>query len=165
MLKWSEVKVTQSSCLTLWDPRHCSLPRSSVHVIFQARILEWVAISSSKGSSWPRIKPVSPVLAGGFFTNWATWEASTGDYRKSKYGERTWINRCLESFIYLTVCVHVLKLFASLRNIHSAQELLEQRAAFCSLPGPWDNTWRLCESLSSVGSNTVGTQIFKSICL
>ena len=36
-----------------------------------------------------------------------TWEASTGDYRKSKYGERTWINRCLESFIYLTVCVHV----------------------------------------------------------
>jgi len=34
-------------------PRDCSLPGSSVHGTFQARILEWVAISSSKGSSWP----------------------------------------------------------------------------------------------------------------
>ena len=42
--------VTQS-CLTLCDPLDCSLPGSSVHGIFQARILEWVAISSSRGSS------------------------------------------------------------------------------------------------------------------
>ena len=34
------------SCLTLCDPRDCSLPGSSVHGIFQARVLEWVAISS-----------------------------------------------------------------------------------------------------------------------
>ena len=39
-----KVVVTQS-CPTLWDPRNCSLPSSSVHVILQARILEWVAIS------------------------------------------------------------------------------------------------------------------------
>ena len=39
------------SCLTLCDPMHCSLPGSSVHGILQARILEWVAISYSKGSS------------------------------------------------------------------------------------------------------------------
>ena len=32
------------SCLTLWDPMNCSLPGSSVHGIFQARTLEWVAI-------------------------------------------------------------------------------------------------------------------------
>ena len=32
------------SCLTLCDPMHCSLPGSSIHGIFQARVLEWVAI-------------------------------------------------------------------------------------------------------------------------
>ena len=42
------------SCLTLCDPLDCSLPASSVHGIFQARVLEWVAISCSWGSSWPR---------------------------------------------------------------------------------------------------------------
>ena len=42
------------SCLTLCDPMDCSLPGSSVHGIFQARILEWVAISFSRGSSQPR---------------------------------------------------------------------------------------------------------------
>ena len=45
--------VTQS-CLTLCDPMDCSLPGSSVHRIFQARVLEWVAISFSRGSSPPR---------------------------------------------------------------------------------------------------------------
>ena len=43
-----------NSCLTLFDPMDCSPPGSSVHVISQARTLEWVAISSSRGSSWPR---------------------------------------------------------------------------------------------------------------
>ena len=38
-------------CLTLGDPVDCSLPGSSVHGILQARILEWVAISFSRGSS------------------------------------------------------------------------------------------------------------------
>ena len=38
-------------CLTLCDPVDCSPPASSVHGILQARILEWVAISSSRGSS------------------------------------------------------------------------------------------------------------------
>ena len=41
-------------CYTLCDPMDCSLPGSSVHGILQARILEWVAISSSRGSSQPR---------------------------------------------------------------------------------------------------------------
>ena len=41
-------------CLTLCDPMNCSPPGSSVHGILQARILEWVAIFSFKGSSWPR---------------------------------------------------------------------------------------------------------------
>ena len=42
------------SCPILCDPMDCSMPGSSVHGIFQARILEWVAISSSMGSSSPR---------------------------------------------------------------------------------------------------------------
>ena len=48
-----ESEVTQL-CPTLCDPMDCSLPGSSVHGIFQARILEWVAISFSRGSSQPR---------------------------------------------------------------------------------------------------------------
>ena len=42
------------SCLTVCDPMGCSLPGSSVHGILKARILEWVAMFSSKGSSKPR---------------------------------------------------------------------------------------------------------------
>ena len=42
------------SCPTLCDPMNCSLSGSSVHGILQARILEWVAISCSRGSSWSR---------------------------------------------------------------------------------------------------------------
>ena len=42
-------------CLTLCDPIDCSPPGSSVHGISQARILEWVAISFSRGSSWPSL--------------------------------------------------------------------------------------------------------------
>ena len=42
------------SCLTLCSPMDCSPPGSSVHGIFQARLLEWDAISYSRGSSWPR---------------------------------------------------------------------------------------------------------------
>ena len=48
--KWSEVA---QSCLTLCDPMDCSLQCSSVHGVFQARVLEWVAISFSRGSSQP----------------------------------------------------------------------------------------------------------------
>ena len=51
------VLVTQS-CLALCDPIDCSLPGSSVHGILRVRILECVAISFSRGSSWPR----SPIL-------------------------------------------------------------------------------------------------------
>ena len=49
----SESEVAQS-CPTLCDPLDCSLPGSSVHGIFQARILGWVAISFSRGSSQHR---------------------------------------------------------------------------------------------------------------
>jgi len=46
--------LVSQSCLILCDPLDCSPPGSSVHGIFQARMLEWVAISSPRGSSWPK---------------------------------------------------------------------------------------------------------------
>ena len=66
------------SCTTIWNPMHCSPPDSSVHRILQARILEWIAMPSSRESSQPRDGTwifKSPALAGGFFTASATWEA------------------------------------------------------------------------------------------
>ena len=47
----SEVSEVAQSCLTLCNPMDCRLPGSSIHGIFQSRILEWVAISFSRGSS------------------------------------------------------------------------------------------------------------------
>ena len=46
----------------------CSLPGSSVHGILQARTLEWVAISCSRGSSRPKDRTHISCIAGGFFT-------------------------------------------------------------------------------------------------
>ena len=62
-------------CPALYDSMDCSPPASSVHGILQARILEWVAMPSSRGSSDPGIKSTSltsPALLGGFFTSSAT---------------------------------------------------------------------------------------------
>jgi len=55
----------------------CSPPGSSVHGISQDRMLEWVAISSSRDLPDPGVKPpfiVSPALAGGFFTTEPPWK-------------------------------------------------------------------------------------------
>ena len=71
-----ESEVVQSSP-TLCNPRDCSLPGFSVCGIFQARVLEWVAISFSRGSSWPRDWTQVSHIAGRLFTIWATREAPT----------------------------------------------------------------------------------------
>ena len=63
-------------CPTLGDPMDWRLPGSSIHGIFQARILEWVAISFSKGSSQPRDQAQVSRIAGRHFTFWATREAT-----------------------------------------------------------------------------------------
>ena len=65
-------------CPTLCDPMDCSPPCSSAHGILQARILEWVVISSPGDIPDPGMEPVSlmsPALALGFFTTRTTWEA------------------------------------------------------------------------------------------
>ena len=66
------------SCSTLCEPIDCGPPGSSVHGILQVRILEWIAIPFSRGSSQPRNQTCVScllALAGGFFTTSATWEA------------------------------------------------------------------------------------------
>ena len=57
----SEVEIPQS-CPTLCDPMNCSLPGSSVHEIFNARILGWVAIPFSRDIPDPGIEPGSSAL-------------------------------------------------------------------------------------------------------
>ena len=64
--------------LTLQDPLDSSPPGSSVRGILQARMLEWIAMPSSRGSSQPRDQThvsASPALAGVLFTTSATWKA------------------------------------------------------------------------------------------
>ena len=70
----SESEVAQS-CLILCYPMDCSPPGSSVHGILQARVLEWVAISFSRGSSRPRDWTHVSSIADRCFTIWATREA------------------------------------------------------------------------------------------
>ena len=72
----SESEVAQS-CLTLCDPMDCSLPGSSVHGIFQARVLEWIAISFSRASSQPRDWTQVSRIVDRRFTVWATREVLT----------------------------------------------------------------------------------------
>ena len=94
MIKWLCVcvRARTQSCLTLCDPMDYSLPGSSVRGIFQARILEWVAIPSLGDLPDPGIEsePVgSPTLAGGFFTAHSTWEALIKWIYLYKY---TWVS-------------------------------------------------------------------------
>ena len=81
--------VSTQFCDTLWrsEVKTCQLyqtlcatidrspPGSSVHGILQARMLEWVAVSSSRGSSWPRDWTWVSWMAGRLFTVWAFWGA------------------------------------------------------------------------------------------
>ena len=105
--KVEEPEVTQS-CLTLCDPMDCSLPASSIHGIFQARTVEWVAISFSRGFSQPRDWTQVSHIIGRRFTVWATGEvqftlllhsrpitqetgavARRGDYSESQMAKKT----------------------------------------------------------------------------
>ena len=75
-MKESESEVTQS-CSTLCDSTDCSLPGSSAHGIFQARVLEWLAISFSRGSSRPRDWTQISCIVGRRFPIWVTREVKT----------------------------------------------------------------------------------------
>ena len=132
-VKWIELRIQKcahtcvlhakslQSCLTVCDPTDCSRPGSSVHGILQARILQWVAISFSRGSSWSRDRScVSSVSWTGRWTltTSAIWEArefthlwsadcqqeaalqSTGSHRVTSSGARLsdWTERNWRQF-------------------------------------------------------------------
>ena len=95
------VCVCAQSCLRVCNPVDCSLPGSSAHGIFQARILEWVAISSSRGSSRHRDQTlVSCISCIGrqIHHHCTTWETPFA-----------YLDRCkLHAHIVLTVCLRLL---------------------------------------------------------
>ena len=68
-------KAEWSECRTLRPPL-CDPVDYTVHGVLQARILEWVAFPFSRGSSQPRGRTQISHIAGGFFTSWASWEAT-----------------------------------------------------------------------------------------
>ena len=93
------------SCLTLCDPLSCSLPGSSVHGISQARILEWVAVSFSRGSSWPRDRTYVSCITGRFFIVWATREALGTGLRSRKWAVGEWAK--LRLYLQLPPITHI----------------------------------------------------------
>ena len=80
-LKWTGMKSESRSeatqlCPTLCDPMDCSIPGSSVHRTFQARVLEWVAIFFSRGSSQLTDRAQVSHIVDRCFSIWATSEVS-----------------------------------------------------------------------------------------
>ena len=75
------------SCPTLCDPLDCSLSSSSIHGIFHARVLEWVAISFSRGSPRPMDGTWVSHIAGRGFTIWVTREVCDWTFFKSETWE------------------------------------------------------------------------------
>ena len=80
-------------------PKHCSLPGSSALGILQARTLEWVAISFSKGSSWPRNRTRVSCIVGRFFASWATRKVQPLKIHSTK--TRRILVTKIEKYVYL----------------------------------------------------------------
>ena len=96
--------VTQS-CLTLWDPMDCSLAGSSVHGIFQARILEQVAISHFRGSFWHRYQ--IHASAGRFFIAAPPGKSCTMPTGLYNYLHKCPSNSIIQSICYQTFTEHI----------------------------------------------------------
>ena len=111
-----QVKVKSLSHLTLCDPMDCSLPGSSVHGIFQATVLEWVAIAFSRVSSRPRDRTRVSLIVDRRFTIWAT-EKRLILLFPSNNTFRLFLSACesvLEELCPATVNSHVKQYFLSI---------------------------------------------------
>ena len=115
---WTSESEVAQSCPTLCDPMDCSPSGSSVHGIFQARILEWAAIPSSRGSYQPRDWTQVSCTSGRLFTIWATREApydAQGINSESSPGLTSWTlpsrhqaeEICLEDSFPHLICTDV----------------------------------------------------------
>ena len=86
-----EVKWSRSVMSDFCDPMDCSLPGFSLHGIFQARVLEWVAISFSRGSSRPKDWTQVSRIASRRFTLWAIRALPQGLYLILTLGQQKWL--------------------------------------------------------------------------
>ena len=96
---WKVKVLVAQWCLTLCNPIDHSLPGYSTHGILQTRILEWVAISFSKGSPWPRDRTRVSCIASRLFTIWTTreapyhpWNSREVSKQKIQMGDRLRVN-------------------------------------------------------------------------
>ena len=129
-LKWfhkSESEVAQS-CPTLCDPIDCSLPGSSIHGIFQAVVLEWIAISFFRGSSQPRARTQVSHIVDRYFTIWATREVT----KIFHFLYRKWYCKIIEwlKSMHLKIQQHQLKRGASAHKILYFSELCDIYSIF-----------------------------------
>ena len=108
-------------CLTLCNPVDCSQPGSSVHGIFQARILVWVAISSSRGSSQPRDQSWVSCVGRHILCHWGTWEVQSDMYSHTVCSRRTEQENSIQSGVRKT----------SLKEEASSQNLRNERQGVC----------------------------------
>ena len=117
LISESESEVTQS-CLTVCDPMDCSPPGSSDHGILPARILEWVAMSFSRGSSQPRDRTQVSRIEGRCFNLWTTREVGLHRTIQLQFLQHYWSGHRFGLPWYWMI---------SLRN--------EQRSVCCSMLG------------------------------
>ena len=122
------VLVTQS-CLTVFNPIDYSAPGSSVHGILQARILEWVAIPFSRGSSWHRNWTQVSCIAGKFLTIWATREIPISWLPGTWYTISCGMNVVHHSYVLRPVCRKVY-------NFVFCSQVLRLMNGACHLPKP-----------------------------
>ena len=102
LVPWNE-GVSIQSCPTLWETTDCSLPGHSAHGILQARILEWVAIPFSRGSSQPGNQTQVSLIAGRFFTGWESLIPWPG-IKHAPPALRVWIlNHCTSREVAMIV--------------------------------------------------------------
>ena len=146
------------SCLTLWNPTDCNPPGFSVHGILQGRILVWVAIPFSKGSSWPRGWTQVSWITGRFFTDWATREAQ--HVKNGKVLEQGWELICINSDqVVLAAWRAVLGGLGVISGLRGQQhwallvtcetvrmETSHSSGAGAGHPGIWENSFRPCTS-------------------
>ena len=87
------IRSVLQSCPALCNPMDCSRPGSSVHGILQTRVLEWVVISFSRGSSPPRDWTHVSCIAGRFFTNERLGKLHVvlSDYKAICYNQFSWL--------------------------------------------------------------------------
>ena len=99
------VCICPQSSLILCEPMYCSLPGTSVNGIFQARILEWIAISFSRESSG--IKTISPALADSFFTAKPLGKSKENhNYCFVQFLMCMWIQMCVIYALYIYIYIH-----------------------------------------------------------